>query len=275
MSRWLRKPVYLGLGSTSLALSTTDGEQLSLQLPWLPEIKARGDGQMRLVAALTDVLGRRPGGAGRPLRLVLADSHVRYWSQTVPVGTRSLAELRAVAMGRCVQLFGGSALDWRLTGDWHMQGRLLCMAFPAWIARAFESVGKGWIDSVLGQQLHSVKTERCKDGWVCFGGLSSGTVAALQAGRVISVRGFALDADRPKRVERIALELQRASLREGLAIGAEVSWFDALSSSPESIELGEVVFERRPLLSGRAAASCEAGLAAQLAMPVPGKGGAA
>lgn len=276
MLRWPHDPLFLGLGSRSLTWLAADGAAETLSLPWLAEAGGGGDAQMRLAAALADLLTRQADVRRRALRLVVADTHIRYWSQTVPYGTRSLGELRAVAMARCTQLFGGTAMDWRLMADWRAQGKFLCAALPAWIARAFESVGSGGIDTMLGQQLQTVRMGAHGDEWVCLGGLQSGAVVALRAGQVMSARTFALDAEPAERAARVGLELQRASLREGLLPGVEVSWFDALQSDViESVRIGGVALQRRPLLRRHEpTAACDGHLAALLAMQNRRKGGA-
>lgn len=264
MSRWLGEPLCIGLGPGSLALAGVDGTSETLMLPWLSESMPAEVRQLRLSAALTEL--RRRGASRGLVRLIVADAHLRSWSQVVPVGTRSLADLRAVAMARCLQLFGGGPDDWRITADWHAHGRFVCMATPAWIVRAIESIGPGAVDTLWGLGLTTV---RLQTGWHCLGALESGAVILMENDRVTTLRGFALAADPAQRAAQMTLELRRASLREGRAADAEVPWMDALATAAHAFEQDGLRFACKPLLPAGKLDSpprCDAEVAARLAL---------
>lgn len=231
--------------------------------PWMNEPMAAEDWQLQLVDALTSLCA---GKSSRAVRLVVTGAYLRSWSQSVPAGTRSLADLRAVSMARCLQLFGGEPSDWRITADWHSRGRFVCMGIPGWIAHALKSTGRGSIDTLWGL---GILGGRMSSGWICLSAVESGAVISIECGRMTTLRSFELAAELELRTAQMRLELRRASLREGLETNAEVPWIDAIAMTAHPCEQDGQRFARKPLLPERPLQTpprCDGEVAALLAL---------
>lgn len=254
MSLWRpeRLGVGVGLRSVSVRQSAFDLHQ-NLPLDLSPSASPAECSQ-RLTEALTALVKALAPGAGASRhtlpQVLVADGVARYWMMSPPSGLRSLAELKAVAQTHCEQLFGGTQ-RWQLAGDWSARRRFFCAAIPEWVVTGVRAgLGRR---ATLGATLPSLLVRSAlsfpSDGWACV--LLPGRIHLLSTagGRIHSVRSLsALPAsDLPVLLTAAAQELQRESLRHGIAIGGSVPCLCAASSSLELVDAAGIGFICQPV----------------------------
>lgn len=121
MSRWQPEPVGLGVTARQWALAWREpGSQASTWKTW----------SVGTASAKAELEGLHLG----PMRITIADDLMRHWVIEAPEGTASLHELRRYAALRFENLFGESASDWEIEGDWHPSGPVVCQAMPKALA---------------------------------------------------------------------------------------------------------------------------------------------
>jgi hypothetical protein len=129
VSRWQPEAIGLGMTATHAALA------------WRAPVRSAGQAALSWTcwplngAVDSPSLSALPAG---PLRITLDDALVRHWMIHAPEGTASLRELRGYAALRFETLFGGSASDWEIEGDWKASGPMVCQAVPQDLARRLQ-----------------------------------------------------------------------------------------------------------------------------------------
>lgn len=241
---------------------------------------APADCAQRLAEALSMLvqgLASVDGSARRASpRVLVADSLARYWMMSPPPGLRSLAELQAVAQAHCDQTFGSSQ-RWRLGGDWSARRRFLCAAVPEWVVTGVRAGlgARASLAATLPTLLASSAASLAPDGWTCV--LLPGRINLLSTvgGSIHSLRSLAAQAgsDLTELLSAAAQELQRESLRHGIAVGGSVACLCAVSKTLDVVDAAGIRFICQPIASNaRGLAETDplaqdAVLAAMLAVP--------
>lgn len=131
MSRWQPEAIGLGVTATHAALA------------WREPVRSAGQAALSWTcwplngAVDLPSLFALPAG---PLRVTLDDALVRHWVINTPEGTASLRELRSYAALRFETLFGDSASDWEMEGDWKASGPIVCQAVPKDLVRRLQEI---------------------------------------------------------------------------------------------------------------------------------------
>ncbi|MES2126025.1 MAG: hypothetical protein V4463_02025 [Pseudomonadota bacterium] len=126
MPRRFGQALRIGVAPGSLALVKTSrwfGEPLAV----LAECAVGGTSMEDLAQALRALL-TGVDGANWPVSFVLADELVRMWQVTPPQTATRVADLEAAAALRFQSLYGESAQQWKISGDWNAQAPFLACA---------------------------------------------------------------------------------------------------------------------------------------------------
>jgi hypothetical protein len=227
VSRWQPEAIGMGVTATHAALA------------W--RAPARSAGQTALSwtcwplngAVDSPSLSALPAG---PLRITLDDALVHHWVIHAPEGTASLRELRSYAALRFETLFGESAGDWEIEGDWKASGPMVCQAVPKDLARRLQETSaliKRPIADRLAcasrlQKLNREATTETKAKpqtnvvWVAVG-LAHCTLWWLSSGQATRVTTLRTETHNPWC--RVVQEIQRADAqRSDAATTTEVHW---------------------------------------------------
>ncbi len=233
MSLWPRKSWSLGVGMQGVAWGRS-GEALLHRAPagFMPDSLPLQESSPQRVSGLRAALqGAVQAMAVQPatdVRVLLADSVVRYWLQAVPQRLGSLQELQAVAGVRCGQIFGGGAAAWHVAGDWQTRGLFVCAAVPRWIMETVTQVMPGSlsVSSLLAQCLRSDWVTSQRDGWLCLTLPGTAVLLSLTHGRIASLRVLPLPAHQAadEVLDLAALELQREALRAQRPVPDQIAW---------------------------------------------------
>jgi hypothetical protein len=100
--------------------------------PW------QGCSRRRLAAADQAPAGAQSAAQSHFLSVTLDDGLVRSFLVTPPRGAQGLRELRATAAARFAGLYGESAEQWLLDGDWHARSPFVVCALPRVLWRALD-----------------------------------------------------------------------------------------------------------------------------------------
>lgn len=242
MSRWQAEPVVVGVGATSLA--------------WLAR-DAHGRAQLRTQAysgappgnTLCEALLAGDSSApARRLNLVFGGALAVHWLQQPASGVSSLEELRTIALGRCIQLFGGTAADWLVAGDWRVRAPFLCAAVPTrWSEAAKQACPDADItlSTTFGVALARCAPRLTADAWTV---LCAGPQALLLRSDRTGLQGvralqFETSARSAEAALAAALELRRWALREGWPTPHTARW---ISVEDDTTQLAETEPHLRP-----------------------------
>jgi hypothetical protein len=230
VSRWQAEPVVVGIGATSLA--------------WLAR-DAHGQAQLRTYAhsgvpsgsTLREaLLAGEPPAPARRMNLVFGGSLAVHWVQQPVSGVSSLQELRTIALGRCIQLFGGAAADWLVAGDWRVRSPFLCAAVPArWSEAATQACPAA---TVTLNTTFALALARCArhlpaDAWTVVGAGPQALLLRSDRTGLQGVRTLQFDASAgPAEASRAAAtELRRWALREGWSAPGTAHWISLKDDS--------------------------------------------
>jgi len=245
VSLWPRERLSIGIGAeaVSCARAGLDGPAST------PMALSAGMDEVAKTLHLEAALGSLLHGASQrsvKTQVVVADGLARHWILQPPPTVRSLAELRAVAQARCMQLFGASQ-SWQIEADWHARRAFLCVAIPARIVDGARSAfgHRVAVRTALAVFLSKQAGKFPRNGWVCWTFPGSTCLMGVVEGRLHSLRtlrsGFS--DGWAERLARAAQELRREELRTGLPIDAPVGWAHAGSLSPETASAEQVEIE--------------------------------
>jgi hypothetical protein len=166
--------------------------------------------------AVADALGPAPRGK-TGLDLIAASDLAMHWLQAPPRSLASFAELRLIAQSRCTHLYGGSAGDWWVAGDWRADISFVCAALPtsallplhnAFAARGVQTrwhlswslLGTARAGAFPSRGWSAVRSPRQVLLWHCSGG----RVDALSAVRLSATESSADAVSRTLRHMRLA-----------------------------------------------------------------------
>ena len=176
MSRSLTKPAalelpkVLGVGTDGLAWCDTSplGGVQCHQMDWPSDC----DGAS--AAALWKAsLRQRAWAPAQAITVCLSSGLVRHWLQTPPAGTRSLAELHAVASARASALMGGLPSEsWLVSGAWDFQRPFVCTALATRWAPLLQAI-QGTHRNTRTVHAFGLAYAHCdaalpKDGWLAI-----------------------------------------------------------------------------------------------------------
>ncbi|HCZ14722.1 MAG TPA: hypothetical protein DHV85_09020 [Candidatus Accumulibacter sp.] len=158
-----------------------------------------------LAAALPGLTGRQPETPGpaarnRSLIVTVDDGLARSFVVTPPRGTRGLRELRATAAARFATLYGASADDWLLVGDWHARVPFIVSGLPRVLYQALQqlALSHGWrLDSVspaFVRVWNGLGASIPANGWLLVGFGSTLTLLATGDDRIAGLRSLRLPA---------------------------------------------------------------------------------
>ncbi len=242
MSRWLpetaARRLLVGIDATGIAVR---GASMPADAAhWLPHTEAAR-------------LGELAGAHARAVaEVVVAGDAAVHWVQQPPAGAQGLQELRAVAAARCAHLFGGTALDWWVAGDWHAAKPFVCAGVPRALAepvrRQLESAGlrttwqSAWT-RLCNRRLRAIPA----NGWSACRSPGRVTLWYCAGGRVASVQSFAVprSAAREELAARVAERQKLEALADAaIAIGGVhwltgSLWQGAQTEAEAALELGD------------------------------------
>lgn len=254
MSRWLpdrpARGLALGIAADGCALRDDARGGGARHQAW-PKPWARLSATE--VVATLDALAGAGAPRGRACRLALAEDLVRYWIVEPPAGTRSLAELRAVALARGARLFGdASGKDaglpgWRVEAAWDAARPFLASAVPAAIADGVEAwarrervdLGAAGLATPLLHLLPRLRPAASDAAWLCVTWPECTQLILLRQRRVAVLRVLRPGPAAPlaSRLADAAEELRREQLRGGPTDGLPAFWVNR-DASLESKDLG-------------------------------------
>lgn len=245
MSLWPRERLFVGIGGEAVSCARVGLERpVSAPLAWADTMDETGR-TLRLETALTSLLPEASDGKVTA-QVVVADGLARHWMMQPPPTVRSLAELRAVAHARCMQLFGNSQA-WRIEADWHASKKFLCVAIPARIVDGVRAAfgNRVTVRTALAMLLSKQSGRFPDNGWVCWTFPGCTSLVGLAGGRLHSLRTLRSGvADGwAARLARAAQELRREGLRAGLSVDAPVGWAHAGPLSPETAQAQQIEIE--------------------------------
>ena len=126
MRKRFGQALRIGVAPASLALVKTSrwfGEPAAV----LAECAVAGDSTEALAQALRTLL-TGVDGSNWPVSFVLADELVRMWQVAPPQSASRLDDLEAAAALRFQALYGESAQQWNISGDWNASAPFLACA---------------------------------------------------------------------------------------------------------------------------------------------------
>jgi hypothetical protein len=123
-----------------------------------------------------------------------------HWVQQPPAAARSLQELRLAAAARCAHLFGGTAADWWVAGDWTMQRAFVCSGLPRAVTQPMQQAAAARNLRLRWHSAWSVHTAARaaslpNDGWSALRTPRRVLLWHCSAGRVDAMTGFVTSAD--------------------------------------------------------------------------------
>ncbi len=169
-------PQVLGVGTDGLAWCSTlpKGGIEWHRIEWPAD---RGTSASAPTAAAADLwnqsIERRAWAPAARTAVCLSSGLVRHWLQTPPVGTRSLAELHAVAGARANLLLGRLPEEsWLVSGEWDARRPFVCTALASRWAPLLQAVQRTHRHARTVDAL-SLVTSQCqgalpKDGWLAI-----------------------------------------------------------------------------------------------------------
>ncbi|MBL0420154.1 hypothetical protein JI739_07315 [Ramlibacter sp. AW1] len=178
-----------------------------------------------------------PQGRLPELDLVTSPRLAVHWVQRAPAAAAGLAELRQVAAARCAQLFGGTATDWRITGDWRRHGSFVCAALPEAFVRPLEAAlasrharwrwhtSWGWLCRQRSAAIPG-------DGWTALRSPTTVILWACAAGEVVHFTQLQSTAGEPLATlaERTLALARLESIASGLPTPGALHWIDLCTS---------------------------------------------
>lgn len=255
---WFHSVGALGIaqGAVAVAASSADAVQLHNFAGsdyGAGAVRARpGDEAAHLRETLARIAARR----GQPVdfsRVVVGNDLARHWLFEPPAGAASLREIQAVSQARFSELYGESADDWIIAGDWRTGRPFLCAALPKFVVLALrEAAAKATrgspITSVLVCALELFHRRLPNSGWCCVRSARSVTFVFLRGGMPVTCRVVPIspDAAFTDVLASGAQELQREAARHALAPVGQATWLDlvphdARSALPSHLEHAGIV----------------------------------
>lgn len=224
MSLWpprFRAPAAtLALGLDLRQLAWIKGESAAAEI-------STADHAEGVIAALVDA----PDGA--QLDIIAAADVAKHWLQVPPSSVRSLRELKLVAAARCAHLYGGSAGDWWVTGDWNSRRPFACAALPHSVAAPLASQfatrrGRVRWRTTWAIACSAFPAEFPADGWSALVSPAHAVVWHCRNGDVNCMGTVAIDplASQPQRAEFVLQHIEVESRRCTDAPVANVHWLD-------------------------------------------------
>jgi hypothetical protein len=219
--------VALGVDSQSLAWLRNGGASS-------PAV-ATGEHRNDVALALAGV--RR----GTTVDIVAANDLALHWLQTAPALVTSLAELRLVAGARCAHLYGGSAQDWLVAGDWHLGRSFACAALPratvSAVAQPLEALGlRARWHTAWGVLSDRQANAFASNGWNAVRSVSRVMLWHCRNGEIDCLTSIAVDAQCADReaAEHALQAMQLEATRSNDCPAGVLNWLnlDPLDDSP-------------------------------------------
>lgn len=287
MSRFQARRLLLGCSAGEVVLladpeAGTATAQLLVAQSVAPASAALADVSAALCAALQTLKTARPeafasvADARSPARLLvvtLDDSLARSFVVTPPRGAQGLRELRATAAARFAALYGESADDCLLVGDWHATSPFIVCALPRPLHQALDELAQAHSSRLasLAPALIRVGNRLCTatpaDGWLLVGFGLTLTLLNTCHDRVAATRSLRL----PSAPDFATLEtlVEQERLRSpGSGEGARTQtllWAGAADWLPEPTTIAGLESRTMPL-SGAVSPAATGSAAAQLAL---------
>ena len=163
-------PKVLGLGLDGLAWfdSLPKGGFQCNQIDWPSD-----SGSSSAPELWKESIGRRAWAPAGCITVCLSSSLVRHWQQTLPIRTRSLAELHSVACARANLLFGRlPAESWLVSGEWNFRRPFVCTALASGWAPLLKAIQQTHRNAQVVSGL-SLVSSHCHDalpieGWLAI-----------------------------------------------------------------------------------------------------------
>lgn len=193
---------------------------------------ADGRDSFRRVAATFRAMNRAE------LNITLGSALSKGFTFKPPAGLRSLRELRAIATGRFEQLFGESASDWELAGDWDVRDPIPVCAFrKTWIA-ALQGMARDLdltLTSLRAAWSRGLSLSGKPPGYLAIAERYSTTFILRDAqGKVADLRIYALQNETT--LDQSACLLERQILMNGLDSSTPVLWSGSAAWLNESAQ---------------------------------------
>ncbi|GEM_PF-1237901 len=291
MSRFQARRLLLGCSASEVVLlaepeAGTAAAQLLVAQSVAPASAALADVSAALCAALQTLKTARPEAfasvadarspARSPARLLvvtLDDSLARSFVVTPPRGAQGLRELRATAAARFAALYGESADDCLLVGDWHATSPFIVCALPRPLHQALDELAQAysWRLASLAPALIRVGNRLCTaipaDGWLLVGFGLTLTLLNTCHDRVVATRSLRLPCapDLATLETLVEQERLRSPGSGESARGQSLLWAGAADWLPEPTTIAGLESRTMPL-SGVVSPAATGSAAAQLAL---------
>ncbi|MQM35466.1 MAG: hypothetical protein CRU72_13810 [Candidatus Accumulibacter phosphatis] len=283
MSRFQARRLLLGCSASEVVLlaepeAGTAAAQLLVAQAVAAASAALADVSAALCAALQTLKTARPEAFAsvpdaRLLVVTLDDSLARSFVVTPPRGAQGLRELRATAAARFAALYGESADDCLLVGDWHATFPFIVCALPRPLHQALDELAQAysWRLASLAPALIRVGNRLCTaipaDGWLLVGFGLTLTLLNTCNDRVATTRSLRLSSAPDFATLETLVEQERLrSPGSGESARAQsLLWAGAADWLPEPTTIAGLESRTMPL-SGGVSPGATGSAAAQLAL---------
>lgn len=165
------------------------------------------------------------------LDVIAGNDLALHWLQSPPRSIASLEELKRVAAVRCTQLYGGSTLDWWVSGDWSAGEPFMCAALPAAVIAPLQ---QALAASGVGVHWHTAWSAACArearscpaDGWSALRTPTRLMLWHCSKRRVdcLSTQVTAPDASSDEIAQQVLQQIRMETLRSTGLTGGAVHW---------------------------------------------------
>jgi len=168
---------------------------------------------------------------GTTVNVVAGHDTAVHWLQTPPASLQSMEELRLVAAARCSQLYGGTARDWWIAGDWNAAAPFACAALArSQVGTLDEALAAAGL-RVRWQSVWGLVCGHHADQFPATGWSALRTPERIVAwhcldGRINAITTLAIDpqADAAEAQRAVASQIQLEGLRDSALPQGPVHW---------------------------------------------------